>query len=122
MSCADKLKMIRKANKLKQYQVADALGICRSTYCSYETGRRSIDMESLAKLSHFYKLPTDCFFDDAYAEQVNDDDGYEKLINEKYLSQLSTEEISLIAKLRAMNEKDKEEIITMANSKVKSKI
>lgn len=122
MSCADKLKMIRKANKLKQYQVADALGISRSTYCSYETGRRGIDMESLAKLSQFYKLPTDCFFEDAYADQVNDDDGYEKLINEKYLSQLSTEEISLIAKLRAMNEEDKEEIITMANSKVKSKL
>lgn len=121
MSCCNQLKIIRCANKLKQYQVADALGISRSTYCSYETGRRSIDVETLSRLSHFYKLSMDCFFEDAYAENVNEDDNYEATPDTKYLSQLSQEEISLIAKLRAMNEKDKEEIITIANSKVTSK-
>ncbi len=121
MSCAKQLKIIRCANKLKQYQVADALGISRSTYCSYETGRRSVDLEILSKLSHFYKISMDSFFEDAYVETVNENDNYESVLSEKYLSQLSTEEISLIAKLRAMSDEDKNEIITIANSKVTSK-
>jgi transcriptional regulator with XRE-family HTH domain len=121
MSCSKQLKIIRCVNKLKQYQVADALGISRSTYCSYETGRRSVELETLSKLSHFYKLPIDSFFEDSYVDVVSENDNYECDFDEKYLSQLSAEEISLIAKLRAMNDKDKEEIITIANSKVTSK-
>lgn len=121
MSCGNQLKIIRNANKLKQYHVADALGISRSTYCSYETGRRSVDVETLLKLSFFYKLPMDCFFEDYYVENINEEDKYENDIDAKYLSQLSTEEISLVAKLRAMDDKDKEEIIAIANSKVTSK-
>lgn len=121
MSCAKQLKIIRCANNLKQYQVADALGISRSTYCSYETGRRSVELETLSKLSHFYKLPVDIFFEDSYSDEVGEYDSYENEIDAKYLSQLSPEEISLIAKLRAMNDEDKEEIITIANSKVISK-
>ena len=121
MSCGNQLKIIRNANKLKQYQVADALGISRSTYCSYETGRRSVDVETLSKLSYFYKLPMDCFFEDSYVDNINEDDKYENDFDVKYLSQLSAEEISLIAKLRAMNDEDKKEVITIANSKVASK-
>ncbi len=121
MSCGNQLKLIRCANKLKQYQVADALGISRSTYCSYETGRRSVDMETLTRLSHFYKLPMDSFFENSYVEDVSDDDMYEKSPDTRFLSQLSSEEVALIAKLRAMNDEDKEEIIKIANSKVTSK-
>ena len=121
MSCAKQLKAIRCANKLKQYQVADALGISRSTYCSYETGRRNVDLEVLSKLSHFYRISMDCFFEDSYVESVGENDEYENDSNVKYLSQLSDEEINVIAKLRAMNEEDKEEIIGIVNNKVKSK-
>lgn len=121
MSCGNQLKIIRCANKLKQYQVADALGISRSTYCSYETGRRSVDMDTLSKLSHFYKLSMGCFFEDSYDENVSENDTYESSPGLRYLSQLSKEEISLVAKLRSMSKKDKEEIITIANNKVTSK-
>jgi transcriptional regulator with XRE-family HTH domain len=121
MSCAKQLKAIRCANKLKQYQVADALGISRSTYCSYETGRRNVDLQLLSMLSHFYRIPIDSFFEDSYADSVHEDDRYESVIEERFLSQLSDSEINLIAKLRAMNEKDKEEIISIVNNKVKSK-
>ncbi len=121
MSCGNQLKIIRSANKLKQYQVADALGISRSTYCSYETGRRSVDMDTLSRLSHFYKLPMNAFFEDAYVESVSEDEMYENGIEAKYLSQLSYEEISLIAKLRAMSSEDREEVLRIANGKVVSK-
>ena len=121
MSCAKQLKNIRCANKLKQYHVADALGISRSTYCGYETGRRSVDLEVLSKLSHFYKISIDCFFEDSYVESVGENDEYENDSNVKYLSQLSDEEVNVIAKLRAMADEEKEEIISIVNSKVISK-
>ena len=121
MSCAKQLKIIRCANKLKQYQVADALGISRSTYCSYETGRRNVEIETLSRLSRFYKLPIENFIEEAYVEEVNDNDNYENDIDARYLSQLSAKEISVIAKLRAMNEEDKQEIVEIINSKVISK-
>ena len=70
MSCGNQLKIIRCTNKLKQYQVADALGISRSAYCSYETGRRSVDLDTLSKLSHFYNLPVDCFFESSYKDLI----------------------------------------------------
>ena len=121
MSYSNQLKIIRCANNLKQYQIADALGISRSTYCSYETGRRSVDLDTLSKLSFFYKLPVDCFFENSYVDQLNEDDCYERVPDTRYLSQLSADEISLIAKLRAMNDEDKKEVIAIANSKVISK-
>ena len=41
------LKVLREANKLTQEQVADFLGIRRSTYSNYETGEREAPIEVL---------------------------------------------------------------------------
>lgn len=115
------LKIIRLENKLKQYQVADALGISRSTYCSYETGRRSIDIDMLANLSKFYNLPIELFLKELKVDMVCESDTYEAESDTKFLSQLSSDEIALIAKYRAMSKDDKKEIVDLAKSKVKSK-
>ncbi len=115
------LKIIRTQNKLKQYQIADALGISRSTYCSYETGRRCVDLDTLVKLSQFYNLPIDAFLQDSFNGMVEDRDGYETDLDTTYLSQLSGEEIALIAKYRAMSKEDKKEVRDLADSKIESK-
>ena len=115
------LKVIRLENKLKQYQVADALGISRSTYCSYETGRRSIDLDMLVDLSKFYNLPIELFLKELKVDMICEDDSYERENNMKFLSQLSSDEIALIAKYRAMSKEDKREITDLARSKVESK-
>ena len=64
MEYCRRLKIIRCQNKLKQYQVAEALGISRSAYCSYETGRRSIDLDTFIRLSKFYNLPLSIFLNE----------------------------------------------------------
>ena len=115
------LKIIRCHNKLKQYQVADALGISRSTYCSYETGRRSIDLDTLVRLSKFYNLSLDLFFNELNIEMISENDNYEKDADTRFLSQLSSDEITLIAKYRAMTKEDRKEIVDLAKSKVVSK-
>ncbi len=118
MDFCRKLKIIRHQNNLKQQQLADILGITRSAYCSYETGRRSVDLDTIVKLSNFYNIPIENFFEDDLTI-VCDNDNYESEPDTRYLSQLSRDEIALIVKYRMMSKDDKKEIKDLADSKTK---
>lgn len=108
------LKIIRKQNGLSQQQVADVLGISRSAYCGYETGRRSPDVITIIKLSEFYRLPLDKFFEKRIpAEYVYDDDYYEGQPDTRYLSQLSKEEKDLIVKYRTLGAEHQKEVLNL---------
>ena len=48
----------RKASQLTQQQVADALGITRSNYGSYEEGRAEPSIQRLIDLARFYNYPS----------------------------------------------------------------
>lgn len=107
-----KLKLIREENKLKQSQVAAALGVVRSTYCNYEIGRRQISHEKLKALAKFYRIPISVFFD-TDEKTVNDSEHYdEKTV---YLSSLSKDERDLIVKYRTLNDTEKAEVISSVN-------
>lgn len=106
------LKIFRNQNKLSQQQLADVLGVNRSTYCGYEIGRRSVDIETVVRLADFYKVPVDKFFEKRIpAEYVYDDDYFEDQPDTRYLSQLSKEERDLIVKFRMMNEEQQKEFL-----------
>ena len=64
------LRILRRQNKMSQQQVADALEVSRSTYCSYESGRRTPDIEAIVKLSVFYRVPVERFFEDLIKQYV----------------------------------------------------
>ena len=49
----------RELHDLKQQQVADAIGVSRSTYANYEACKRSPDIETLTKLADFYGISLD---------------------------------------------------------------
>lgn len=111
------LRIIRKQNKLSQQQLSDILGISRSTYCSYETGRRNPDMDVLMKLSRFYKLPLDRFVSEIETDFLNDEDYYEGQTDTRYLSQLSREERELIVNLRRLDNKERKSIKSLVDEK-----
>lgn len=111
------LRLIRKQNKLSQQQLADILGISRSTYCSYETGRRTPDVEIIGKLSDFYRLPTDLFIKKSNDGYFDDEEYYEGQPDTRYLSQLSRSERDLIANLRCLDKKDREIIKKLIEEK-----
>ncbi len=115
------LKIIRVQNKLTQQQIADALGITRSAYCGYEIGRRSPDLDTIVKLSEFYNLPLVSFFEKLDSSLVSDSYEFDTDKDSWYLSQLTKEERSLIARVRSMGEKDKQEIFDLAESKIESR-
>lgn len=107
-----KLRLIREENKLIQEQVATVLGVVRSTYCGYETGRRQISHEQLGTLAKFYRLPISAFYD-IDEKTVNDSEHYdEKTV---YLSSLSKDERDLIVKYRTLSVDEKAEVISSVN-------
>ena len=64
-----RLKNIRLQNGFTQNDIADMLGICRSTYTYYETGKSKPSVETLFTLSRFYKIPMEYFLDEASAAE-----------------------------------------------------
>ena len=59
MTIAESLKKIRKQYKLKQEDVAKLIGVSRSGYAYYETGKTLPSIEVLEKLSAVYKTSID---------------------------------------------------------------
>lgn len=55
----DRLKELRKANKLTQSNVAEKLQINRVTYTCWETGKHEPSIDQLAVLADFYKVSAD---------------------------------------------------------------
>lgn len=53
---------LRIQSDLTQEQVADIIGVARSTYAMYEQGNREMDYSSLLKLADFYKVSVDYLF------------------------------------------------------------
>ena len=51
MEFPDRLRAARKQLDYTQQQVAEQLGITKSTYCGYETGKREPDVEKIKLLS-----------------------------------------------------------------------
>lgn len=81
---AKKLKMFREKRALTQQQVADELGINRSTYSYYELGRIQPDIKTIIKLSKI--------FDVHYIELLDDEDT-------DRLADSSTDTLPLIKKI-----------------------
>ena len=59
MSLGKKLKGLRNTKVINQNEVAQLLGIDRSTYGKYETGDSTPDYEKLVKLAQYFNVTTD---------------------------------------------------------------
>lgn len=59
ISIENKLQVLRELHDMKQQEVADALGVSRSTYANYESGRRAPDIELLMHLADIYGISLD---------------------------------------------------------------
>lgn len=55
----NKLQYLRELHDMKQQEVADALGVSRSTYANYESGRRAPDINILMHLADIYGISLD---------------------------------------------------------------
>ncbi len=103
----------RKKSGYTQQQIADLLGIDRSTYTYYESGKLQAPQEVLVKLSEYYHMPVSMFFSESSDSIVFHSDlsfhgysspqtsGTEKKHSRSEAGSLTFEEKRLIAQLRA---------------------
>lgn len=60
-SIGQKLKILRKEQRLTQQELADRLGIKRATVSNYEIGRRSPHLSELRRIAEFFGVGLDYF-------------------------------------------------------------
>ena len=63
MTFAEKLKSLRKSQKLTQQELADRLGVAKSVVSYYESGDRFPSYDVLIKIAHRFPLTTDYLLD-----------------------------------------------------------
>mgnify|MGYP004515315247 FL=1 len=111
---SEQLKIIRKANKFTQQGLADAIGIERSTYASYETGRNKPDVILLSKIAKVFGVSSDYILEIDTTAPLNMEDisvQYKKKSGNQLVSTLSKEEKSVLAKYRLLSDNKKTELV-----------
>lgn len=69
MSFNDRLRQAREATGMTQQQVADALGVDKTTYSGYETGKRSPDVARIKKIALVLRTTGDWLLETGFAEK-----------------------------------------------------
>lgn len=121
---SEQLKIIRKANKFTQQGLADAIGIERSTYASYETGRNKPDVNLLSKIAKVFGVSSDFILEIDTTVPLNVEDipvKYKKKSGNKLVSTLSKEEKSVLAKYRLLSDNKKTELVDFLEKNTASK-
>lgn len=121
---SEQLKIIRKANKFTQQGLADAIGIERSTYASYETGRNKPDAVLLSKIAKVFDVSSDFILEIDTTVPLNVEDisvQYKKKSGNKLVSTLSKEEKSVLAKYRLLSDNKKAELVDFLEKNTASK-
>ena len=125
MIVSERLRAARKACKMTQSQVADILGIDRSAYTYYETGKSSPSYENLMRLAAMFKVDVQWFL---FADETDlclhsGDDVFTLMnaVNESGMLQLSNEERQLVAFFRAMTAEGKGDAVMDALKQVRDR-
>ena len=115
MTIAESLKKIRKQYKLKQEDVSKLIGVSRSGYAYYETGKTLPSIEVLEKLSAVYKTSIDVIIGNQVNFNGGMSDGSSVAEGKKDpLMFMQKDEQTLVMVYRLLSEKGKEEFMKMA--------
>lgn len=126
MVVAQRLKAARQACKLTQSQVAEILGIDRSAYTYYETGKTSPSLSNLLRLASVFQVEVAWLLGEAKQEEKSHflssgDDVFSlrQEIGESRMLELSGEERQVVAFYRAMKGEGKAQALLEAFRQVR---
>ena len=97
MGFPEQLKMARLNLNYTQQQVADLMGITKSTYCGYETGKRQPDVEKIKLLANILQTSGDTLLETGFSPESED---------EFHAPELSPTKKRLIAQIEKMSESE----------------
>ena len=98
----EELKKIRKKSNKTQEEVAEYLGITKQAYFRYEKGSRRISLDTLIKLTEYFNLSSDYFFNKAYSVTYSDPNNYITL--SKYYYELKDKYDFLVERVLRLKE------------------
>ena len=109
---AEKLRFYRESCALSHQQVADALNIERSTYTKYESGKSTVNVPLLLKLSKIFNInPTDLLPDEPDDKRPVHLRDPARADSTNY--QLSKDERGLIARYRVLSKEEKKQALLL---------
>ena len=112
---AERLRAWRRAAGLTQQVVATALGVERSTYTYYETGKTKPDLNTLVRLAQMFGVSTDELVGKVTTPTAfRDGDALFEDASVARFSKLSLEEQVLVLQFRQLTEQQREALIQQA--------
>ncbi len=119
MSMANKLRNLRKDFCMTQDQIADLLGMSRTSFSKYENGAANPPLNVLRKISAIYNVPIEYLIhDELNKPYLNSDPDIEDsaVDSAKYFTQLTDEEKMLVLRFRLMSKEDKDDFLRPLNN------
>ena len=111
----DRLRAIRKEYGLTQQNIADVLGVDRTTYTVYEGGSITPSPATLVKLSQIYNVTVGYLIgvEENHPElrKIPEEKQREKLLSSDPISLLKKEEKELLLYFRVISDEEKRKII-----------
>ena len=111
----DRLRAIRKEHGLTQQNIADVLGVDRTTYTVYEGGSITPSPATLVKLSQIYNVTVGYLIgvEENHPElrRIPEEKQREKLLSSDPISLLKKEEKELMLYFRVLSDAEKHKII-----------
>lgn len=111
----DRLRAIRKEHGLTQQNIADVLGVDRTTYTVYEGGSITPSPATLVKLSQIYNVTVGYLIgvEENHPElrKIPDEKQEKKLLSSDPISLLKKEEKELMLYFRVLSDAEKHKII-----------
>ena len=123
---ADIIKKLRLDKGYTQKEVADLLGVDRSTYCCYEIGRIHPDLATIMKLSNVFKVHYTELLETERDNYFNSsgrlsDSGADMQNQQFQFGSLSDEEKYFVIAFRLLPEESKDEVMKIILNKFKER-
>lgn len=98
-----RLRALRQAASLTQGQISSELGIDRSTYTYYESGRSQPSYEILGRICDIYRIPVSVLLDPCSEKPFFIDAGEDTtLVDPNFITMLAKDEQSLVIHFRRL--------------------
>lgn len=106
---SSRLRSLRENRKITQADVADRIGVARTTYAMYEQGKREPDLETINTIASFYEVTSDYLLGRTNQKQINinkDEEEFQAFANDpslqKWYKELPKSKEEDLRKLRKM--------------------
>lgn len=111
MAFHDRLKQAREKAELTQAQVASMLGIAKSTYSGYETGKSEPSMNNIANMMRLFEVSPEFLWQDEMEEQFKNEHP-ERYAQRPGMWAQSEDEEELLSLYRQLNASAKTTVLT----------